>query len=98
MPQPPWIHEALAPKAPSRGRLLNRFRLLMLICLLGEKFWLFQKFLKVVFKKNRGWIIENDHRFCPFNHCLNARRISSLAGAPVRFEILVRVAFSAAVT
>jgi hypothetical protein len=54
VPQPPWIHEALAPKAPSRGRFLNRFRLLMLICLLGEKFWLFQKSFESRFQKEPG--------------------------------------------
>ena len=43
-------------------------------------------------------IAKEGHAFCPFNHCLSARRISSLAGAPVCFDILARAAFSAAVT
>jgi hypothetical protein len=65
---------------------------------LGEKVLAFPKFIGSRFQKEPEWVFENDYPFCPFNHCLNARRISSLAGAPVRFEILVRVAFSAAVT
>jgi hypothetical protein len=43
VPQPPWIHEALAPKGPSGGRLLNRFRSLIAHLTLGEKVLGFSK-------------------------------------------------------
>jgi hypothetical protein len=81
VPQPPWIHEALAPKGLSGGRLLNRFRSLIAHLPLGGKVLAFPKFFESHFQKEPGaekfnvtlLIITDQTQVVDNRHCKAAR-------------------------